>query len=156
MDIYHRHHQNYLAFRSLARFLANENMLLILKFPSMTHCMQYWALIPPPAASLSLPTDSSGGEFEVNHARDWDQMTLIHLVDKDDLMIDIESINDDSRTATKTTLVYNDDETMLEDDYTVAEIESYFAASLKSTLGPPIRYNPFACPSKKIDMLVCF
>jgi len=155
-----RHHQNYLAFRSLARFLANENLLLILKFPLMLHCTQYWALIPPSAVaeSMRLPADSMVGQQsekdeEANDARNWDQMTMIHLVDKDDLMVDIDDIDDGSRAIKATTEPAND-ESIQEDNCTVAEIESYFSASLKASLGPPVRYNPFACPSKKIDLLV--
>ena len=150
-----RHNQNYLAFRSLARFLAKENMLLVLKFPLMLHCNQYWALIPPAATieSLRSPTETSANDGEANDARNWDQMTMIHLVDKDDLMVDIEDIEDGSR-ASKTATELDNDESIQEDNCTVAEIESYFSASLKAALGPPVRYNPFACPSKKIDLLV--
>lgn len=117
-------------------------MLLILRFEHLLPCYQYWALIPPAAAK-----DRGAAAL--------DQMCLIHLIDRDDLIMDYDKCaNNISREGGNTevgicTLNKREEEAEVEED-----MQQYFAESLPAALGQPGRYNPSASPSNKIDRLV--
>jgi hypothetical protein len=102
-------------------------MLLILRFEHLLPCYQYWALIPPAAAK-----DRGAAAL--------DQMCLIHLIDRDDLIMDYDKCANN---------ISREEEAEVEED-----MQQYFAESLPAALGQPGRYNPSASPSNKIDRLV--
>lgn len=110
------HHENQLTFRGVARWLAQHDILLIVRVPcalpnSSLVNDQYWALVPPAAASTStsnstfhssaataasgtypnvstaLPRNTSEAASAIRGASSWDYMQLLKLVDSDDLLV---------------------------------------------------------------------
>lgn len=120
-------------------------MLLILKFQSADSEIQFWALIPPSGESQIYDQHpDSCEEFD-----QWQQMTLINLVDRDDILADTEEARQVECKGKQ-----GSEEQDADDNYAVEEMQKYFDISLLNALGPPNRYNPFAIPSRKIDSMV--
>jgi len=77
--------QNKVIFKNLAKLLAKDGTILVLKVPFLENkCSQYWAIIPPSCASSMIPKDD--GDNTVTSDISYQQMILIKLIDKDSLL----------------------------------------------------------------------
>ena len=140
------------------RYLATNDTILILKFPHMVHDSQFWALIPP---SNPLKEEKNECSLEAesylkigDDGEDSKQMTLISLVDRDDI---IAHNTNDFGSLSSSTRAKGEVAADAEDDVcTMDEFQKYFHDALVTALGPPSPYNPFASPSRKLDALVFY
>lgn len=141
------------------RYLASNDTILILKFPHMVHDSQFWALIPPSNPTKVEKEDNciaEEGYLKIgNDIEDAKQMTLISLVDRDDIIAQTTDLRSSASSHTRPAKSTGDDDADAEDDVcTMDEFQKYFHDALVTALGPPSPYNPFASPSRKLDALV--
>ena len=98
------HHENTLTFRGVARWLAQHDILLIVRVPCALHNStlvndQFWALVPPASAvagnnnelqvesSVLSRSSASKADSSARGASPWDYMQLLKLVDSDDILV---------------------------------------------------------------------
>lgn len=150
----HSQYQNTLTFRSLARYLAAKDALLILRasyiMPDSSGEQallsdQYWALVPPPcqtAGNPGIPGESAPPPADSH-------MVLLKLLDRDDVLVA------DSVDASSHLTGHGGTETDAAADMEMQEeIERYLEDSLCSSLGCPTTYNAMVYTSNTINNMV--
>jgi len=174
----HSRHQNKLIFRTVARFLAHRNTLVVLRVPcalldTSLSSDQYWVLVPPPGEPSAQPKSRT-------EESPWDYMQLLKLVDSDDLLAprchpldysarpastasevpSVPQVTPVKRTEGATdahstdTMESDDRAARLQDEEMMLDVEEYLQSSLESSLGPPDRYNPVMFSSGSINNMV--
>eukprot|EP01038_Epipyxis_sp_PR26KG_P012360 gene12360-16578_t len=152
-----------LLFRSLSYMMATYDILLIIRANVMYHdsiCEILWALIPPACPkfiNLSNETDnfSSASFCNIHTNSVFDELTMIQLVDKDDMLTSNTDFYDNKRLASNLNL--KEDDNTFSNTSQISECIKSNLAYLKSAitengrLGDPQPYNPFASASKKVD-----